>query len=159
MVSNSNLPELKKKKKTTEKGHSFTFSSLPSTPSFTLFLCSSARQMLAVTSQHDMASFSKELLLITALPAVSDNSVMPTHSQLCLQDNHSPEDDDSAQLQQQAYVQLFPHPSLKQNNASLNCLFLERRQLYQLYLLWRFTHYIRRQHIKKLMCFMEISVK
>lgn len=84
MVSNSNLPELKKKKKTTEKGHSFTFSSLPSTPSFTLFLCSSARQMLAVTSQHDMASFSKELLLITALPAVSDNSVMPTHSQLCL---------------------------------------------------------------------------
>lgn len=38
----------------------------------------SARQILAVTSQHDMASFSKELLLITLLP-VSDNSVLPTH--------------------------------------------------------------------------------
>jgi len=39
--------------------------------------------MLAVTSQHDMASLSNELLLIT-LPAASDNSVMPTHSQLGL---------------------------------------------------------------------------
>lgn len=75
MAGNSNPPELTKKPK---KGMILLFS-LPFTPSFKLFLHTSARRMLAVTSQRDMASFSKELLLIT-LPAVSDNSVMRTHS-------------------------------------------------------------------------------
>lgn len=46
------------------------------------FLCTFARQMLAMTSRHDMASFSQELPLVT-LPAANDNSGMPTHSHLC----------------------------------------------------------------------------
>lgn len=102
-----------KKQQTHKPATKRTFlSSFLYTPLFKLFLCTFARQMLAMTSQHDMVSFSQELLLVT-LPAVSDNSRMPTHSHLCPLDSNSQENDDSTQFQQQVYVQPHPFPRLK----------------------------------------------
>lgn len=71
-------------------------SDLTSTPSFKFCLCNSERWMLAVKSQHDTENATKEGLLITP-SALSDSSMMPFHSQLCLYDNRSQGDDDRTQ--------------------------------------------------------------